>query len=84
MAGGPGRAAGRALWQRLAQRPNAVRFAELARLLKLSGWELDRVEGSHHVFLRGGEVFVLPYRRGHVLPVYVREVLSRTQERGND
>jgi len=69
----------RQLWERLAQRPRAVRFDEIQRLLELSGWTLDRVRGSHHVFRRAGAQLTVPYRRPHVLPVYVREVLRRTR-----
>ena len=69
------------LRRRLARRPNAVRFEEIRRLLELSGWTLG---GSHYVFGRGGEQFVVPYRRSTMLPVYVREVLRRTREPGDD
>ena len=61
----------------LAMRPNAVRFSDLRRLLESYGWVLDRIHGSHHTFVRGGETFVVPLRRPHVLPVYVREALKR-------
>lgn len=74
----------RELWRRLAQRPNAVRFAEMRQLLELAGWTLERVKGSHHVFGRDGEQLVVPYRRPHVLAAYVREALRRTKEEGDD
>lgn len=72
------------LRRRLARRPNAVRFEEIQRYLSFSGWALDRVQGSHYVFMRGGARLVVPYRRPHVLAVYVREVLSRTKELDDD
>jgi predicted RNA binding protein YcfA (HicA-like mRNA interferase family) len=53
-------------------------------LLELSGWSLERVRGSHHVFGRGAEQLVVPYRWPHVLAVYVREVLRRTKEDADD
>ncbi len=74
----------RELWRRLAQRPNSVRYAELQRLLELSGWSLHHIRGSHYVFKKGSERLVVPYRRPHILPVYVREVLRRTREDGDD
>jgi len=64
--------------QRLAQRPNSVRFDELERLLDLYGWALDRSRGSHFGFRRGTEKIVIPFRRPHVLAVYVRLVLNLT------
>ena len=72
------------LRRRLAQRPNAVRFSELQQLLEAYGWRLERVRGSHHLFVRGGERLVIPLRRPHVLPIYVRQVLSRTQEQDDE
>jgi predicted RNA binding protein YcfA (HicA-like mRNA interferase family) len=64
--------------RRLAQRPNAVRFEELERLLVLYGWELDRTRGSHFNFRRGSAKLVVPFRRPSVLAVYVRDALKRT------
>jgi predicted RNA binding protein YcfA (HicA-like mRNA interferase family) len=72
------------LWQRLARRPNSVRFAELERLLLLSGWNLDRVRGSHYRYRRGSESYTVPFRRGHLPPVYVRDVLRLTHEGAGD
>lgn len=66
------------LWTSLAQRPNAVRFEELQRLLELSGWTLERSRGSHHVFGKGGHMVVIPRRTPHVKAVYVKEVVRLT------
>jgi predicted RNA binding protein YcfA (HicA-like mRNA interferase family) len=59
---------------------NAVRFEELRRLLEAYGWELARIRGSHHVFVRDGAQLTVPHHRPHVLPVYVRQVLALIQE----
>ncbi|HZQ35056.1 MAG TPA: type II toxin-antitoxin system HicA family toxin [Dehalococcoidia bacterium] len=72
------------LRRRLAQRPNAVRFDELRRYLELCGYTLDRSSGSHRVFWRAGHSVVIPYRRPHVLAVYVRRVLRETRQDGDD
>jgi predicted RNA binding protein YcfA (HicA-like mRNA interferase family) len=69
----------REFWTRLSQRPNAVRYDELARLLTMGGWEHDRQRGSHHVFKRRGERITVPERRPHLLPVYVKDALRRTE-----
>jgi predicted RNA binding protein YcfA (HicA-like mRNA interferase family) len=74
----------RELRRRLAQRPNAVRFEELRRYLELCGFRLQRVKGSHHIFRRGPQGIVIPYRRPHVLSNYVREALAETREEGDD
>jgi predicted RNA binding protein YcfA (HicA-like mRNA interferase family) len=45
--------------------PSEVRFPELRKLLEQHGWTLDRIKGSHHVFVRkGGPIVVLPVHRG--------------------
>ncbi len=64
------------LRQRIAQRPNAVRFEELAGLLAAYGFVLARSAGSHHIYARGRQRLTVPYRRPHVLAAYVREALT--------
>ena len=70
----------REMRRRIAQHPNAVRFDDLRRLLEAYGWTLDRVRGSHYIFARGAETLSVPYRRPHVMPVYVKKVLELTEE----
>ncbi|MCJ7510087.1 MAG: type II toxin-antitoxin system HicA family toxin [Dehalococcoidia bacterium] len=36
------------------QRKANVRFRELQSLVETAGWKLDRVNGSHHIFLKPG------------------------------
>ena len=57
-----------------------MRFDELAELLTAYGWELARVRGSHHVFVKDGAQLTVPHRRPHVLAVYVKRVLAQTEE----
>jgi predicted RNA binding protein YcfA (HicA-like mRNA interferase family) len=70
--------------RRIAQHPNAVRFEELMHLLEAYGWALDRKGGSHVVFVRDRETLTVPYRRPHVLAVYVKRVLSLTEGEDED
>lgn len=44
------------------------------------------MRGSHYLFERaeGESGILVPYRRPHLLAVYVREVLRRTREAGDD
>ncbi|MAG35799.1 MAG: hypothetical protein CL878_06090 [Dehalococcoidia bacterium] len=65
---------------RIAQWPKAVRYRELERLLEAYGWVARRGKGSHRVFTRQGQALSIPYRRGQVLPVYVRQVLAACKE----
>jgi predicted RNA binding protein YcfA (HicA-like mRNA interferase family) len=68
------------LRRRIARRPKAVRFSELQQVLEAYGWVLERVRGSHHLFVKDGGRLVIPLRRPHVLPAYVREVIEATVE----
>lgn len=37
----------------------SVNASELRTLLKQNGWELDRVKGSHEIWVKGVETFIL-------------------------
>lgn len=64
----------------IAARPNAVHFAELEALLLAYGWQFERAgKGGHMIYARGRERLSIPYRRGTMLPVYVRHVLQLTE-----
>ena len=68
------------LRRRIATRPNAVRFAELEALLIAYGWHFERAgKGDHQVYSRGAERISIPYCRGIMRPVYVRQCLSLTE-----
>ena len=64
----------------MAQHPNAVSLAEASRVLHAYGWELVRVRGSHHLFRCGSGELTIPFKRPHLLAVYVRQILAVTQE----
>lgn len=36
---------------------------ELIQLLKKDGWILDRVNGSHHIFIKDNKTIVIPHPR---------------------
>jgi predicted RNA binding protein YcfA (HicA-like mRNA interferase family) len=45
--------------------PSPVRFAEVKRLLERHGWVLNRITGSHHIFVRPGEPHLaIPVHKG--------------------
>lgn len=52
-----------------------VRFAEVRKFLERHGWTLDRISGSHHVFVKEGQAnLALPVHRGRVKAVYIRKI----------
>jgi predicted RNA binding protein YcfA (HicA-like mRNA interferase family) len=55
--------------------PSEERFAEVRRLLERHGWTLDRIKGSHHIFVKEGQRHLtIPVHRGKVKPWYVKEI----------
>lgn len=56
--------------------PRGVAFRDLEKLLEWHGFELRRIRGSHHLYSRGRQRITLVWRRPHVHPDAVREVLD--------
>lgn len=55
--------------------PSEVALRDLKRRLNEHGWTLDRINGSHHVFVKEGEGHItVPVHKGRVKPVYVRKI----------
>ncbi len=58
--------------------PSEVRFAALKRRLEEHGWTLDRISGSHHIFVKEGEDHIsVPVHKGRVGPGYIRRLEKR-------
>ncbi|MCO5203134.1 MAG: type II toxin-antitoxin system HicA family toxin [Chloroflexi bacterium] len=75
----------RELWRRLAERPRNVRFEEVDQLLRLSGWKLNHVRGSHYVYRSPeGRHLSIPRHGSPVKPGYVRAVLGYTRGPGDE
>jgi hypothetical protein len=73
------------LWQRIAARRHAVRFAELETLLLAGGWRFEHAgKGDHLVYARGRARISIPYRRGTMLTTYVQQVLRLTEGEDDD
>lgn len=58
-------------------RPNGIRFNEVAKVLEHHGYILVRVKGSHHHFRNEiGDVITIPQHEP-VKAVYVKDILKR-------
>ena len=68
--------------ERIARHPNAVAYRELAQLLTAYGFEERPSRGgtSHHYFVRGPLQVSVPFKRPHLLPIYVRRVLKLVEQ----
>jgi predicted RNA binding protein YcfA (HicA-like mRNA interferase family) len=59
-----------------------MRFSEVKKMLEKAGYQLVRISGSHHYFVKSGEQpFSIPVHYGKVKPYYVREVKKVCQDR---
>lgn len=71
------------LIQRIKNNPKNVRFSELERVVLQAGFRLERVGGSHHVYVKGNTVLTIvkPHgRRKLCHPQDVRDVLNFLEE----
>ncbi len=61
-----------------------IRFADLARLVQACGFALERVRGSHHIFVHpaAGVILNLQNVRGEAKPYQVRQVMRTITEHG--
>lgn len=63
---------------------DTVPFRDLRRLLESRGWELTRINGSHHIFRGpGGSVLSIPVHKGQVKRVYRRKI-EKALEQSSD
>jgi predicted RNA binding protein YcfA (HicA-like mRNA interferase family) len=75
------------LLARLTNKPKNASFHDLRMLLLNEGFELKRVTGSHHVFIRGDLTFVIPVHANRVKSVYVKrviELINEAEEKRNE
>lgn len=73
----------RKLLARIAQSQTNVAFADLVRLAKALGFQLDRMVGGHHIFIHGvhGEAMLnLQSDRGQAKPYQVKQLLRLVEE----
>ncbi len=64
------------LRHRIVHSPKHVRFEDLDRLLRGYGFEGRQGKGSHYYYRRGAHRVTVPFRRPHILPIYVKLALK--------
>jgi len=73
------------LLKKIRSHPKSVSFHDLDSLLRMYGYELDRVSGSHHIYARQGHPSINVSRHGaQVHSAAVKEVLEMIDESDND
>ena len=51
------------------------RLTVVKQMLAEKGYKLDRIAGSHHIFVKKGALpFSIPVHKGKVKPYYVRQI----------
>jgi len=61
---------------RIRSNPKNVKFSDLIILLEEFGFELKRINGSHHIYNRDEITFPIPVHQNRVKEIYVKRVLS--------
>ena len=51
---------------------------ELMKKLQQDGWELDRVHGSHYIFIKGKETVSIPVHKTDMKPGLLSKILKKT------
>lgn len=68
------------LRERLKNNPNNVTFSEIRKLLEQEGFLLDRITGSHHIFVKDEITFVVPVHNNKVKTIYVKRVIELIEQ----
>lgn len=74
----------RKLLEELRRNPRHVTFEELDTLLRRAGFERRSTKGSHYVYRKADKRLTVPYRKPHLLPVYVIQALRLLEEELED
>lgn len=62
-------------FQEIVAMASDIRLAIVIRRLATHGCTLDRINGSHHIFIKEGEGHIsVPVHKGRVKPGYVRRI----------
>ena len=69
------------LRERLKNNPASARFSDIRKLLEYEGFVLDRITGSHHIFLKDDITFVIPVHNNKVKTVYVKRVIELIEQK---
>lgn len=74
----------RELYEKARTHPASLKFREVCQLAKGVGFRLDRVRGSHHIFLHPAleELLNLQSRGGQAVPYQVRQLVRLIEVHG--
>jgi predicted RNA binding protein YcfA (HicA-like mRNA interferase family) len=55
-----------------------MRDKDLVKLLKQNGWKIDRIQGSHHIMVKGNKTECIPVHGKDVPTGLLNVILKRT------
>ncbi len=74
--------------KKLRNNPKSVSFQDAESVLLSLGFELKRIQGSHHIYtieIDGvTSLLTIPYKRPHIGRIYVKQILALIDELGLD
>ncbi len=65
------------------QQPKESTFSEIRNLLQQEGFVLDRITGSHHIFIKDDITFVIPVHNNKVKTIYFKRVIELIEQTDN-
>ncbi|MFZ5808439.1 MAG: type II toxin-antitoxin system HicA family toxin [Chloroflexota bacterium] len=65
--------------QRVLSRPNNLRFEEIEKFLKICGYRLDRIHGSHYIFIRRGFPTLTIHHKSPLKRYLIAQVIQATE-----
>ena len=68
------------LIDRLTNSPQNATFSDIRNLLEYEGFYLDRVTGSHQIFIYAETIFAIPVHSNRVKTIYVEKVLALIEQ----
>ena len=58
--------------------PKDITYEEIKKYLKHYGYELERINGSHHMFVgEDGDLIILPIHSNRIKYVYVKKIIDK-------
>ena len=65
--------------QKMLRKPKEMAFSDIVRVLEYEGWKLDRIRGSHHIFMKGVATIVIVMHHNIVKGIYIKHLIKKLE-----
>lgn len=66
--------------KKLMEEPNEMRLSQISNILLHFGYKLDRIHGSHYIFVKpGSESIILPVHKNKITKHYLKDLKELIQ-----